>query len=159
MKKPAKLTSWLIPKLRQASRYWPEKSAARALARRKVEVGTFQNGNVKHKTVYECAECTRQGLTELHEEQNTQMDHINPVVGVNGFTNWDNYILGLFCDRSNYECLCIPHHAEKTAKENQNRYIQKIEKIRANSKDKDRKLTKLSRKKASKKIFKKSRKK
>lgn len=115
-KKPRSVQSFIMPHLRRASRYWPPKSEARKKAERKVIVGSFKNGRPKYETLYECAECTRQGIHKLHERQNTQMDHIVEVSGLNGFDSWDKLIARLFCDAEGYECLCLEHHSEKTQK-------------------------------------------
>jgi 5-methylcytosine-specific restriction endonuclease McrA len=43
-----------------------------------------------------------------------QVDHIQPVVGPEGFTTWDAYIDQLFCDESNLQVLCLDCHKSKT---------------------------------------------
>lgn len=102
--------------------YWPNKSIAREMAKVLVQEGLLLNGNPKFKTKYICAECHRQGLDIIvHDKETTQMDHINPVIDMAGFTTWDNYMESLFCEPEAYQCLCKPHHLEKSTKENEER--------------------------------------
>lgn len=129
-KMPKSLHSWLIPKLRHLSRYWVGKTIARDNAKVYIEIGTFKNGKPKMSPRYRCAECDRQGIKKLYEEHETQMDHIKPVVDIKGFNNWDDYVKGLFCEPSNYQCLCTMHHDEKTKKENLYRKKEKIKRNR-----------------------------
>jgi 5-methylcytosine-specific restriction endonuclease McrA len=117
-KKAKGLHQWLIPKLRRISMFWPQKAIARKKSKHIIEVGKFKNGRPKLKTMYECAMC---GPDYLYEKEETHMDHIVPVVDLSGFTNWDDYINGLFAPVENYQTLCIPHHEEKSKAENKKR--------------------------------------
>lgn len=138
-KNPPALQKWLIPQLRRLAMRWPGKAKARDNAKVYIDDGVFKNGNVRTRAVYECAECKRQGLVSyLHEKENTQMDHINPVVSLDGFNNWDEYVNQLFCAPEGFQCLCKPHHNTKTQKENKTRFKNRLtrSKNRANiSKD------------------------
>lgn len=50
------------------------------------------------------------------------MDHSNPVVDVeNGWTNWEDYLDGLFVKESDWKILCLECHASKTLRENEER--------------------------------------
>lgn len=119
-KMPKSLISWLMPKLRRASMYWPGKSIAREQAKIQVQEGVYQNGNPIFRTYYLCAECERQEVEiPYHVKENTAMDHIKPVVDVSGFDgDWNKVLNTLFCDPENYQCLCKEHHNEKSKKEN-----------------------------------------
>jgi hypothetical protein len=111
------LKSLIIPKLRELSRYWPEKKKARNLAKVKVQVGFFKNGNPKFETKFKCASCEL-----LFPIEETQMDHINAVIEVDkGWVSWDVYIERLFCPADGYQCLCIGCHEIKTSLERQYR--------------------------------------
>lgn len=112
-RKAVDLKRWLVPKLRRASMFWPSKSVARERARVEVQDGFFKNGKEKFKVMYQCAHCE-----QLVEKTDSQMDHIVPVVDVEGFSTWDEYIRTLFCDESNYQCLCKACHFVKTQAEN-----------------------------------------
>lgn len=119
---PKSLASWLIPKLRNISRWWPGKQIARDAAARKVQIGFYQNGKPKYKTLFECAECIRQNVDNpLHERENTHMDHIVAVVDTKGFEDWNTYIESLFCGPENFQCICIEHHKIKSKNEEKER--------------------------------------
>lgn len=128
-KKPKPLSAWLIPKLRNIARMWPDKNKARAKAARRVEDGKFLNGKPKYKTMYECFECKRLFVKEL-----THMDHQQAVIDPEvGFVDWNTYIERLFCESDNFACLCLDHHSEKTKAEGQvrkvTRQIKKAKKV------------------------------
>lgn len=122
-KMPKSLPGWLIPKLRRISLQWPGKQIARDRAKRQVQIGFFKNGKPEYRTVWQCAKCL-----DLFEKEETQMDHINPVVDVKGFKTWDAAIPTLFCPPENYQCLCKACHYLKTQLENEQR--EKNRKIR-----------------------------
>jgi 5-methylcytosine-specific restriction endonuclease McrA len=112
-KKKKSVKSLVIPKLREASRWWWAKSAARDLAKEKVQIGVFKNGNPKYKTLFKCNSCG-----ELFERGDTHMDHINPVIDVDsGFVDWNTYIERLFVDVEGWQLLCAGCHEIKTALE------------------------------------------
>jgi hypothetical protein len=95
---------------------WPGKAIARDNARVIVDDGHYKNGNPKTKLMFKCAGCL-----DLYEKEDTQADHINPVVDIKGFTNWDQYINALFCQPSGYQILCKTCHLSKTLSENSQR--------------------------------------
>lgn len=114
--------------------YWVGKTIARDMSKVYVQDGTFKNGKPKMTVRYICAECERQGLNVTHALEDSQMDHIHPVVDVKGFTNWDDYINSLFCSPAGYQTLCRQHHLEKSQKENQQRWKEKSKKKLTKSK-------------------------
>jgi len=69
-----------------------------------------------------CAECkqevpvtTREGGKKV---KNTFVDHIVPIVPPEkGFTSWDNFIEGLFCEEDNLQVLCRECHTSKSNEE------------------------------------------
>ena len=116
----------VMPKLREASRWWHAKKEARKQAKVKVQVGTFKNGNPKYKTMYRCASCQ-----ETFDIKDTHMDHKEPVIDVQtGFIDWNTYISRLFVDVDGYQCLCSGCHQIKTSLENEMRkdYRKKLDK-------------------------------
>lgn len=112
-KLPKSLESWLIPKLRRVSMYWPGKTIARDNAKVYVDDGHYKNGKLKTKVMYQCNECRN-----LFEQKDTAMDHKISVVGTEGFMDWNTYIESLFCSPDNYQCLCHTCHHKKTNNEN-----------------------------------------
>lgn len=103
MKKQQSLRTWLVPKLRRLSFQWLPRNEAKQLAR--IERGK-----------YKCAKCNN-----IFGPKEIVVDHINPVVAVSGFTDWEEYITSLFCDVSNFQICCINCHDIKTEAENKQR--------------------------------------
>ena len=56
-----------------------------------------------------CASCGKD-----HPAKGVQVDHIQPI-GTE--RTWDEFIEGLFCEKTNLQVLCIACHKEKTLKE------------------------------------------
>jgi hypothetical protein len=121
LKKPKSLKTWLIPKLRKISIYWRGKNEAFNDAKVRLTVGKFKNGKPKERVLYECAHCAKEGLEGYYERHEVQADHINPVVSVEGFVDWNTYIESLFCSRDGYQILCEYHHDLKTFREDEQR--------------------------------------
>jgi 5-methylcytosine-specific restriction endonuclease McrA len=121
-KKETSLKTWLIPKLRRLSYQWPSRRLA--LVRARVSRG-----------LYECAECKREGRTGLWGPKEISMDHIEPVVDLNGWDSWDDVLARLFCSPDDFQCLCHDCHDKKTEKENQVRKEQKIKKKKLDNDD------------------------
>lgn len=125
MKKPQMMTerqfrAWLIPKLRRFSIYWPQRRHAREAARVEIPNGFTKKGKPKVKVMYKCTSCGA-----IVERNQIHIDHINPVVDIQGFNTWDEYIKSLFCDLSNLQAICETCHAKKSKKENEERLLKK----------------------------------
>ena len=116
--------SWLIPKLRKFSVYWPERRYARENARVEVPDGFFKNGNPKIKIMYKCGICS-----SIVDRDQIHIDHIKPVVDIEGFSTWDEYIKSLFCKLENLQAICEGCHSKKSIKENQERALKRKKKI------------------------------
>jgi len=69
----------------------------------------------------------------VFSRKDTQVDHIEPVVGVKGFVDWNTYIARLFPEESGYQVLCKPCHQVKSQGENKirrnvkKRTVQKVD--------------------------------
>lgn len=50
-----------------------------------------------------------------------EIDHVQPVIKVTGFTTWDEYFSSLFCDEDGYRPLCNSCHTRKSSEENRQR--------------------------------------
>lgn len=98
-KKEINLKTWLIPKLRRLSYMWPPRNEAKKLAR--VERGK-----------YKCAQCNN-----IFGPKEVVLDHINPVVPIEGFQDLGHFVESLFCDVSGFQVLCIADHDTKTTQE------------------------------------------
>ena len=125
MKKEQKLETFLIPRLRRISMWWRGRNQAYKDAQSYISIGEYQNGNPKMKAVYRCAECERQGIEGFYDRKDVQADHIIPVANLSGFTNWNEYIIGLFCEKDGFQIICQFHHDEKTLKETEKRLDKK----------------------------------
>lgn len=90
------LKSFLIATLRRASYRYPGRSQAMTLAR--VERGK-----------YRCASC--QGI---FGNKDINVDHIEPVVPLTGFTDWNSYIARMFPPVEGFQILCESCHDQKT---------------------------------------------
>lgn len=67
--------------------------------------------------VYLCAHCNgRFGPKEI------DVDHILPVIPLNGSKSFDEIIPRLFCDSDNLQVLCKPCHKTKSKAENKLRF-------------------------------------
>ena len=119
---PTNIKKWLIPKLRRISMYWPAKNRALDEAKVSIQIGTWKSGKPKYGVFYRCKMCPKD---KYYLRQEVHADHILEVAGESGFTNWDDYINALFCDKEGFQILCKPHHDEKTAK-----YNKKLDKLR-----------------------------
>lgn len=113
MKKKINLKTWLIPKLRRLSYQWPPRNEAKRLSR-------------KARGQYECNICHN-----IFKPDETVMDHITPVVPLEGMEDFNNpetlgkYVLSLFVEESGWQCICKPCHDKKTEEENKIRKLLK----------------------------------
>lgn len=101
------IKKFLVPKLRRVSVYWPERNKAFANAR--VERG-----------VYKCNSCKGH-----FKKQEVQADHIEPILNIYGFTDWNDLINLMFVPAEGYQILCTACHDIKTTMEKQIRAIKK----------------------------------
>lgn len=120
MSKPKKLETFLIPKLRRISLWWRGRNEALKAAKVYVKIGTYKNGNDKIKPFYKCAYCE-----ELFPKPEIEVDHINDIANIEGFKDWNTYILALFCEKDGLQCLCSPCHINKSEYEKSLRNNQK----------------------------------
>lgn len=119
-KKPKTLKQFLIPVLRKASQRWPAKIQARKNAKVIVPDGTYKNGNERTRVMYKCQnpECGK-----LVDQFGGHIDHGVPVIKVEeGFTDWNSYILSLFCGIDNLFHICVECHTIKSQQEMTERY-------------------------------------
>lgn len=99
-KKPPTLKTWIVPRLRRLSYQWPPRNQAKANAR-------VSRGK------YKCAICQR-----IFGPQEVVLDHINPVVPVDGYVDLGSFVESLFCNIEGYQVLCHEDHDKKTVAEN-----------------------------------------
>lgn len=109
----ARYNSFIKSALRTASVRWPPRYQALhdAFITKGVNPAT---GRVAK--LYSCPKCKG-----TFTAANMEVNHIVPVVPVDGFDNWDNVIERLFCEKDGLEAICKPCHKKITAFENQQR--------------------------------------
>lgn len=100
-----KLKSFVVATLRRASYRWIPRSEALSAAR-------------VRRGVYTCNHCKLE-----HPKKNIEIDHIMPIVPVEGWDTWDGFIGRLFCDVIGYQILCCGCHSLKSVKENEQRRL------------------------------------
>ena len=106
----ARFKSFITSLLRSGTRRWPPKFEVLAEAKTKKKINKRTKRLAQH---YLCAACSQE-----YPASNIQVDHIEPVVSPSdGFTTWDRFIDGLFCEKENLQVLCIPCHKVKSEKE------------------------------------------
>jgi hypothetical protein len=109
-----------MSKLRSASYKWPARN--QALINARVERGK-----------YKCAMCN-----EIFSRDQVQIDHIEPVIGLNGFTTWDDVITRMFPEPEGFQILDLNCHDGKTAAEDAMRaYYNKEKKLVDKKKEKE----------------------
>ena len=82
---------------------------------------TLKKARVK-KGWYLCNGCKQLVPTTILVDgkrvRNTSVDHIKPIVDPElGFTTWDDFINGLFCEEDNLQLLCKACHDSKSNQE------------------------------------------
>jgi 5-methylcytosine-specific restriction endonuclease McrA len=74
---------------------------------------------------YKCALCSLVvGRKEI------KVDHIEPVVGPEGFIDWNAYVLRMFPDEKGFQALCYTCHKAKTKLENHTRKLNRLSKLK-----------------------------
>lgn len=109
----SRFNSFIKSALRSASVRWPPRYTALADAFVGSKINTKTGRMAKH---YKCNSCS--GEFPLKE---VQVNHILPVVPVEGFSTWDDVISRMFCEQDGLEVLCVPCHKLRTAEENADR--------------------------------------
>ena len=106
----AKFNSFVKSALRAASRKWPPKYESLNAAFAGTKVNKASGRMAKHFT---CAQCANE-----FPAAKVQVDHIDPIIDPKtGFTNWDDVVYRMFCEKENLQVLCMDCHAKKTASE------------------------------------------
>lgn len=97
---------------------WPAKYAAVRTAY--VEDG-INPATGRRCKLHRCEDCRG-----LFPQNGVQADHVVPVVGPEGFQNWDLYIKRLFCEADGFRILCKACHATVSSKERAGRAFEKL---------------------------------
>lgn len=78
----------------------------------------FVENGINPDTGKKCKLCRCEGCGKLFKQGDLKADHINPVIGPEGFQSWDLFISRLYCEADGFQALCVSCHADKTAEEN-----------------------------------------
>ena len=108
-----RINAFIVSVLRAGSRKWPPKYQTLNDAYVGIRLNEKTNREGKH---YLCALCEGE-----FPSKDIQVDHIVPVIGPEGFTNWDDYINRLFCSKNNLQAVCTGCHKIKSYNEGQER--------------------------------------
>ena len=103
----ARKRSFIISSLRKAR--WPAKFEC--IRKAYVKDGVNPATGKKCK-LHQCVECER-----LFPKYMIQADHIDPVIGKDGFQSWDLYVERMFCEEDGFQALCKECHSIKTLME------------------------------------------
>lgn len=103
----ARFNSFIRSALRRAQ--WPPRY--QAIKNAYVKDGINPQTGRKCK-LHKCIACN-----ELFPQKDMQADHIEPVVPIEGFTDWNTFIKRLFVEVEGFQAVCKKCHKEITDKE------------------------------------------
>jgi hypothetical protein len=109
----ARFHSFVKSALRSASIRWPPKYTCLSEASIGVKLNESTGRMAKH---FKCNRCNG----EFPQKQ-VEVNHIIPVVPLEGFTSWDDIIKRMFCEKDGLETVCKPCHKTITKQENEQR--------------------------------------
>lgn len=109
----ARFHSFIKSALRSASIRWPPKYLTISEAYVGTKINEATGRMAKH---FKCNQCKG----EFPQKQ-VEVNHIIPVIPIEGFTTWDDVIKRMFCEKDGLEVLCKPCHKEITKQENEQR--------------------------------------
>ena len=114
----ARFDSFVRSALRGASMRWPPKYEVKKAAR--VERGKYKCIGYKRRShIVPASLPPKEG--NKRRINNVQIDHIIPIVPINGRSTWDEVIANLFCEIENLQVLCHECHKKKTGEEREMR--------------------------------------
>lgn len=101
--------SFIKSVLRSGSRKWPPRFKCLNAAKVGKLINVTSGRLAEH---YKCANCDG-----LFPAKAVQVDHIESVVPITGFTTWDEIIDRMYCEADNLQVLCKPCHKIKSSEE------------------------------------------
>lgn len=101
------LKRFIVATLRRATLYWKPRNDTVKKARRS-------------RGLYECNLCKK-----CFGRKEIRLDHIESVVRLSGFTNWDDYLKRMFPPSDGFQVLCLSCNFRKTSEENVLRKIKR----------------------------------
>lgn len=109
--------SFIISALRKASSRYPPRFSTLEEAKTEKKVNPKTNRVAQH---YLCAACQKDFTLK-----DVQVDHVDPIVGLEGFKTWDEYIKRMFCEADNLQVLCKECHGSKTKSEREKQKMER----------------------------------
>jgi 5-methylcytosine-specific restriction endonuclease McrA len=105
----ARFVSFIKSLLRKGTQRWGPKNAV--LHEAKIDRG-----------IYLCNECKQHVPVTVKIDnkrlRNVFVDHVSPIIDPEvGFTDWNEYVEKMFCEKDNLQVLCGDCHDKKTAAE------------------------------------------
>lgn len=85
---------------------------------------TSKKGKQLKRVKFKCMIC---GKTDLKRTE-VELDHKVPCVDSSGFEDMGTFLDRLFCEKENFQLICVECHREKTNKENEERRKNKVDK-------------------------------
>jgi 5-methylcytosine-specific restriction endonuclease McrA len=107
----ARFNSFIKSALRSASQRWPPKYLVLQDAYVGIKTNPKTGRQAKH---FHCKSCG-----EAFPQKEVEVNHITPVVPIDGFDSWDGVIYRMFCEKDGLEVLCKPCHKAVTKQENE----------------------------------------
>jgi len=109
----SKRRDWIIKQLRRTTYRCPERDKALKDAIRKDGVFAINKDGDRSRIKYECNMCKL-----LYRRKEIQLDHVVPIIPVEGFDDWNGVVPRMFVQCDGYQVLCKTCHKEKTNDEN-----------------------------------------
>lgn len=111
----ARYNSFIKSALRSASQRWPPRWDVLNEAKQGKKINRSTGRLAEH---YKCNLC--KGSFPAKE---IEVNHIVPVVPVEGFSTWDEVIKRMYCEKPGLEVVCKPCHKNITKGENEQRKL------------------------------------
>jgi 5-methylcytosine-specific restriction endonuclease McrA len=110
--KKTDVETFTINSLRRAFRRWP--ACYQTLEEAKEEYYIVsKNGKRLRRVRYTCAQCGKK-----FSRKQCEVDHIEPIANLDGYTTLDEYAKRLFCKKDNLQVLCKKVcHKKKSSEE------------------------------------------
>ena len=109
----ARYNSFIKSALRSASQRWPPRWDVLNEAKQGKKINRASGRLAEH---YKCNRCK-----DSFPAKEIEVNHIVPVVPVEGFSTWDEVIRRMYCEKDGLETLCKPCHKLITKGENEQR--------------------------------------
>lgn len=109
MAKPVNIKTKIIASLRQIWRFY-DPSRKKCIDEARLKRG-----------YYKCNMCGMEVPSTVNKKSNIVVDHINPIIPVSGWVDFNHFILHLFCPVDNLQLLCRSCSDIKTKQENRQR--------------------------------------